>query len=150
MTLLLRVLGVFALLVCVEKPAHAQNQAWCLYKSYGDGYADCRYATFQQCLADRVGTGSCSPSPYPFRAGTTHPIAAAFLRRGASAGRSIIHGNQTGLCRRRRDLAAGGATARGGITLDPAQWCFARRPSFRFGKISVNEQIGAKFSQFRK
>jgi len=65
MTLLLRVLGVFALLVCVEKPAHAQNQAWCLYKSYGDGYADCRYATFQQRLADRVGTGSCSPSPYP-------------------------------------------------------------------------------------
>ena len=57
MTLLLRVLAVFALLVCVEKPAHAQNQAWCLYKSYGDGYADCRYATFQHCLADRVGTG---------------------------------------------------------------------------------------------
>src|SRR6516164_4265316 len=45
MTLSLRVLGVFALLVCIENPAHAQNQPWCIYKSYGDGYADCRYAT---------------------------------------------------------------------------------------------------------
>jgi hypothetical protein len=65
MTLLLRVLGILALVVCIEKPAHAQNQPWCIYKSYGDGYADCRYATLQQCLADRVGTGTCSPSPYP-------------------------------------------------------------------------------------
>lgn len=65
MTLLLRVLGIFALIICIEKPAHALNQPWCLYKSYGDGYADCRYATLQQCLADRVGTSSCSPSPYP-------------------------------------------------------------------------------------
>ena len=66
MTLSLRVLGVFTLLVCIENPAHAQNQPWCIYKSYGDGYADCRYATLQQCLADRLGTGgSCSPSPYP-------------------------------------------------------------------------------------
>jgi len=60
------VLGVFVLVVCIEKPAHAGNQPWCIYKNYGDGYADCRYATLQQCLADRLGTGgSCSPSPYP-------------------------------------------------------------------------------------
>lgn len=66
MRLLLRALGVFALIVCIEKPTHAGNQPWCIYKNYGDGYADCRYATLQQCLADRLGTGgSCGLNPYP-------------------------------------------------------------------------------------
>jgi uncharacterized protein DUF3551 len=66
MTFLLRVLGIFALIVCIEKPANAKDYPWCIYKNYGDGYADCRYSTLQQCLADRLGTsGSCSPSPYP-------------------------------------------------------------------------------------
>jgi len=66
MTFLLHVLGIFALVVCIEKPAHAGNQPWCIYKNYGDGYADCRYATLQQCLADRLGTGgSCGLNPYP-------------------------------------------------------------------------------------
>jgi hypothetical protein len=64
--LVLRAMGVFALIVCVEKPANAQNQPWCIYKNYGDGYADCRYETLQQCLADRLGTGaSCGLNPYP-------------------------------------------------------------------------------------
>jgi len=58
--------GIFVLIVCIEKPAHAGNQSWCIYKNYGDGYADCRYATLQQCLADRLGTGgSCGLNPYP-------------------------------------------------------------------------------------
>ena len=67
MRLLLFMLGVFAAAVCIEKSAEAQNGAWCIYKS-GDGYGNpqCRYATFEQCLADRLGKGgSCGPSPYP-------------------------------------------------------------------------------------
>jgi len=61
--LVLRILGILAVIVCFE---HAQNHPWCIFKNYGDGYADCRYATLQQCLADRLGTGaSCGPSPYP-------------------------------------------------------------------------------------
>jgi Protein of unknown function (DUF3551) len=66
MRFLLSVLGIVGLVVCFDKPAHAQNQPWCIYKNYGDGYADCRYATLQQCLADRLGTGgSCGLNPYP-------------------------------------------------------------------------------------
>jgi len=52
MVFLLRVIGIFALLVCVERPAHAQNQPWCLFKDYAGGWADCRYATLDRCLAD--------------------------------------------------------------------------------------------------
>jgi uncharacterized protein DUF3551 len=63
---LLRVIGIFALLVAIERAAQAQNQPWCLFKDYAGGWADCRYASLQQCLADRLGTGSsCGPSPYP-------------------------------------------------------------------------------------
>jgi hypothetical protein len=56
MRLLLFLLGVFATVVCIEKSADAQNGAWCIYKS-GDGYGNpqCRYATLEQCLADRLG-----------------------------------------------------------------------------------------------
>jgi len=66
MRLSLFVLGVIAAIVCVEKPAEAQNGAWCLYQDGdGDGSPKCRYATLQQCLADRLGGSSCGPSPYP-------------------------------------------------------------------------------------
>jgi uncharacterized protein DUF3551 len=66
MGLLLRVLGLVAVIVCFEKPARAADQPWCIFKTYTDGYADCRYATLEQCLADRLGSGgSCGPSPYP-------------------------------------------------------------------------------------
>jgi hypothetical protein len=58
--------GLFAAITCVEKPANAQNGAWCIYKNGdGDGGPQCRYATLQQCLADRLGSNTCSPSPYP-------------------------------------------------------------------------------------
>ena len=60
------ILGVFSALICIEKPAEAQNQPWCIYKDDGEGNPQCRYATLDQCLADRLGKGgSCSPSPYP-------------------------------------------------------------------------------------
>jgi hypothetical protein len=65
MRLSLFILGVIAATICVnEKPAEAQNGAWCIYKP--DTPGQCRYATLEQCLADRVGKGgSCGPSPYP-------------------------------------------------------------------------------------
>jgi len=66
MRLSLFVLGIIAATVCVEKPAEAQNGTWCLYQDGdGDGSPQCRYATLQQCLADRLGGSSCGPSPYP-------------------------------------------------------------------------------------
>jgi hypothetical protein len=67
MRLSLFILGVFAAIVCIEKSAEAQNGAWCLYQDgeSGSGSPQCRYATFQQCLADRLGGSSCGPSPYP-------------------------------------------------------------------------------------
>ena len=68
MRLLLFILGVFVAVVCIEKPADAQNGAWCLYQdgNSGGGTPQCRYTTLEQCLADRLGAGgSCGPSPYP-------------------------------------------------------------------------------------
>src|SRR5262249_6056942 len=66
MRLSLLILGVFAAVICIEKPAEAQNGAWCLYQD-GDsgGSPQCRYATLQQCLADPLGGSSCGTSPYP-------------------------------------------------------------------------------------
>ena len=66
MRLLLIIVTAFAAIVCIERPAEAQNGAWCLYiNGQGDGEPHCRYATFEQCLADRLGSNSCGPSPYP-------------------------------------------------------------------------------------
>ena len=54
MRLFVFTLGIFAAIICIEKPAEAQNGAWCLYiNGDGDGEPHCRYATFEQCLADR-------------------------------------------------------------------------------------------------
>jgi hypothetical protein len=59
------ILGVFAALVCFEKPAVAQNQMWCAYYDLGEGGAtNCGFATSQQCLAAVSGLGgSCGPNP---------------------------------------------------------------------------------------
>ena len=58
-------LGVLVGVVWLAKPAAAQNGAWCIYKNGdGDGSPQCDYATLQQCLADRLGSNTCSPSPY--------------------------------------------------------------------------------------
>jgi len=66
MRLSLFILGVFVAVVCLEKSADAQKGSWCLYiNGDGDGEPHCRYATFEQCLADRLGSNSCGPSPYP-------------------------------------------------------------------------------------
>src|SRR5215472_11334265 len=64
--LALFVLGVIAAIVCVNKPAEAQNGAWCLYTDGdGGGGRRCLYAIFKHCLFDRLGGTPFSPSPSP-------------------------------------------------------------------------------------
>ena len=71
MRLLLFILGVFTAVVCTEKSAEAeQNYPWCIYKP--DTPRQCRYATLEQCLADRLGKGgSCSTQSVPLVTRTT-------------------------------------------------------------------------------
>jgi len=58
MKLSLFILGVFAALVCLEKPAAAQNSQWCAYYDFAFGGAtNCGFSTFQQCLATVSGVG---------------------------------------------------------------------------------------------
>ena len=61
------ILGVFAAVICIEKPAKAQNGAWCAYYNTGDGGSgNCGFANFEECLATVRGIGgNCPPSPYP-------------------------------------------------------------------------------------
>jgi len=58
-------IGVFAAVVCFEKPAAAQNSPWCAYYDLGEGGAtNCGFSTYQQCLATVSGAGaSCGPNP---------------------------------------------------------------------------------------
>jgi hypothetical protein len=66
MRLSLFILGVFAVIVCTEKPTEAQNGGWCAYYNYAfGGQTICGFVTLQQCLADVRGVGgNCGPSPY--------------------------------------------------------------------------------------
>jgi Protein of unknown function (DUF3551) len=59
----IKAIGVFAAVVCFEKPAAAQNYAWCAYYDFGqDGATNCGFSTFQQCLATVSGVGgTCGP-----------------------------------------------------------------------------------------
>jgi hypothetical protein len=71
MRLLLIVVGAFAAIVFIEKPAEAQNGAWCAYYDGSGGSRNCGFATFEQCLATVRGIGgNCGPSPYPSSSGT--------------------------------------------------------------------------------
>ena len=65
MRLCLFIVGVFAAIVCIEKPAEAQNYPWCAYYNFLQGGAtNCGFSTIQQCLAAVSGVGgSCGPSP---------------------------------------------------------------------------------------
>jgi hypothetical protein len=65
MRLSLFILGVFAAVVCFEKPAAAQTYPWCAYYDFAFGGAtNCGWATFEQCLATISGIGgSCGPNP---------------------------------------------------------------------------------------
>ena len=64
MRLLLFVLGICIGIVCIEKPAEAQNYPWCAYYSGGMGGGEnCGWVTFQQCLDTVRGNGGfCEPN----------------------------------------------------------------------------------------
>jgi len=79
MRFLLIIVGALTAMVCIEKPAEAQNYPWCAYYNVSGGTTYCGWATFEQCLATVRGIGgSCgpnpmyqtSPGPYP---STRHP-----------------------------------------------------------------------------
>jgi hypothetical protein len=66
MRLLLFILGVFATVVCIEKPA-AADRPWCAdYDAQDGGFTNCGFSTYQQCLATvrgvvgRVGPIQCT------------------------------------------------------------------------------------------
>ena len=63
MRLSLFILGVFAVIVCTEKPTEAQNGGWCAYYNYAfGGQTICGFVTLQQCLADVRGlAGTADP-----------------------------------------------------------------------------------------
>ena len=65
MRLLLIIVGAFAAIVCIEKPAEAQNYPWCAYYNFDRGGAtNCGWATFEQCRAAVSGVGgSCGANP---------------------------------------------------------------------------------------
>jgi hypothetical protein len=64
MRISLFILGVFAALVCFEKPATAQNYPWCAYYDMGTAATNCGFAISQQCLAAVSGVGgNCGPNP---------------------------------------------------------------------------------------
>ena len=65
MRIFLFILGVFATVVCFEKPAAADGP-WCVVYDGGEGggATNCGFQTYQQCLATSTGAGaSCGPNP---------------------------------------------------------------------------------------
>ena len=65
MRLFVFTLGVFAAIICIEKPAEAQIYPCCVYYNRDAGGAtNCGFSTYQQCLATATGAGaSCGPNP---------------------------------------------------------------------------------------
>jgi hypothetical protein len=55
------VIGVFAAVVCFEKPDAAQNYRWCAYYDLGEGGAtNCEFSSTMLAAVSGVG-GSCEP-----------------------------------------------------------------------------------------
>ena len=65
MRLLLIIVGAFAAIVCIAKPAEARDYPWCAYYNFLHGGAtNCGFATWQQCQAAISGVGgSCGANP---------------------------------------------------------------------------------------
>jgi uncharacterized protein DUF3551 len=60
---LLFMLGVGVSILCIEKPAEAQNYPWCAIYDGGGGGINCGFTTFQQCMDTARGMGSlCQPN----------------------------------------------------------------------------------------
>jgi hypothetical protein len=81
MRLFVFALGVFAAIICIEKPAEAQSYPWCVYYDRGAGGAtNCGFSTFQQCLAAWAGNSdSCGPNPQ--YQGVSEPAPSRRVRR---------------------------------------------------------------------
>ncbi len=60
MRLLLFMLGIGVGVLCIEKPAEAQNYPWCAIYSEGavGGGTNCGFITFEQCMETAFGLGS--------------------------------------------------------------------------------------------
>jgi hypothetical protein len=60
MRLLLFMLGIGVGVLCIEKPAEAQNYPWCAIYSGGavSGGTNCGFIRFEQCMATAFGLGS--------------------------------------------------------------------------------------------
>jgi Protein of unknown function (DUF3551) len=57
MRIFLFILGVFAAVVCFEKPAAADGP-WCAdYDAQEGGFTNCGFQTYQQCLTTVTGAG---------------------------------------------------------------------------------------------
>ena len=65
MRLLLLIVGALAAILCIEKPAEAQDYPWCAYYNFAHGgVTNCGFATWQQCQAAISGVGgSCGANP---------------------------------------------------------------------------------------
>jgi hypothetical protein len=74
------ILGVFAAVVCFEKPAAARNNAWCAYLNFAGGGTNCGFSTFQQCLAAVSGDSSSSCGPNPQYHGVSGPAPSRRVR----------------------------------------------------------------------
>jgi hypothetical protein len=62
MRLLLIIVGAFAAIVWIAKPAEAN---WCAEYDMGGGATNCGFKTYQQCMVAVSGVGgSCAASPY--------------------------------------------------------------------------------------
>ena len=77
MTRLLFITGIFAAVLCIAKPAEAQNYPWCAIYSggMGGGGTNCGFVTFQQCMETARGLGSfCQPNTQYQPPSGPHPL----------------------------------------------------------------------------
>jgi hypothetical protein len=65
MRLLLIIVGAFAAIVWIQKPAEARDYPWCaFYDDKDGGFSNCGFVTIEQCRAAVSGVGgSCGVNP---------------------------------------------------------------------------------------
>jgi hypothetical protein len=62
MKLSLFMFGIFAVMICIARPAEAN---WCAHYNMGGGATNCGFKTHHECWAAVRGVGgSCAPSPH--------------------------------------------------------------------------------------
>ena len=73
-------LGVFALIVCIEKPAHAGNQPWCIYKNLRRRLCRLPLRDFATMLGGSARNRRFPWTQSPVFARTTSQVTTAILR----------------------------------------------------------------------